>query len=506
MLTELAGGFATLFQPLTFLYLVGGFLLGLFFGTIPGLTATLAIALLLPFTFGMEITSALVMVMGIYMAGIYSGSVTGITINIPGAPSGVITTIEGHPLMKKGQGAKALGLDAFSSTVGGAVGALLLMLIAPPMAELALLFQTADKFSLVLLAIITVTIVSPGSIWKSIVATTLGLMMATVGMDPMVPQGRFHFGSPYLIEGVGLLPAVIGLFAVCELLSQAERGSSQPQLGDATKQLSARRRDFMPTLKEIRDIGFMTYLKSSLIGTVIGVLPGGGASMASFIAYGEAKRVSKHPEEYGHGSHEGLAASEASNNAMCGGAIIPLLTLGIPGDAVTAIIFGVLLIHGLVPGPELIGAHFDIIAPMFAALFVASIFVFISVLLFGPYYLKIASLNRAILYTFIAMISMVGTYASAFSIFQMWVALLIGTFAYILRTQGYPVIPMLMGVILGPYLEEYLRRALIVGELNPAIFFTRPISLSLLILTGVFIYFLRIRRVAALKSEANEGN
>lgn len=228
--------------------------------------------------------------------------------------------------------------------------------------------------------------------------------------------------------------------------------------------------------------------------------------MASFIAYAEAKRVSKHPEEYGHGSHEGLAASEASNNAMCGGAVIPLLTLGIPGDAVTAIIFGVLLIHGLVPGPELIGSHFDIIAPMFAALFVAAIFIFISVLLFGPYYLKIAFLNRAVLYAFIAMISMVGTYASAFSVFQMWVALLIGTFAYILRTQGYPVIPMLMGVILGPYLEEYLRRALIVGKLNPAIFFTRPISLSLLILAGIFIYFLRIRRVTALKPGPNEGN
>ncbi len=228
--------------------------------------------------------------------------------------------------------------------------------------------------------------------------------------------------------------------------------------------------------------------------------------MASFIAYAEAKRVSKHPEEYGHGSHEGLAASEASNNAMCGGAVIPLLTLGIPGDAVTAIIFGVLLIHGLVPGPELIGSHFDVIAPMFAALFVAAIFIFISVLLFGPYYLKIAFLNRAVLYAFIAMISMVGTYASAFSVFQMWVALLIGTFAYILRTQGYPVIPMLMGVILGPYLEEYLRRALIVGKLNPAIFFTRPISLSLLILAGIFIYFLRIRRVTALKPGPNEGN
>lgn len=491
MMGEIVSGFAALLQLDTFLSLVGGFLLGLIFGSIPGLTATLAIALLLPFTFAMEITNALVMVMGIFMAGIYAGSITGIIVNIPGAPSGAITAIEGHVLMKRGHGAKALGLDAFASTVGGMIGALVLMFIAVPMSQFGLLFQTPDKFSLVLLAVVMVVVVASGSIWKSIVSVTLGLMIATVGFDNMVARGRFDFGSPELIEGVQLLPAVIGLFAISELFYQ----SGIPARGEVInpEQFKTRRRQFVPTLSDIRAIGILTYIKSSVIGVLIGMLPGGGASMASFVAYAEAKRVSREPEKYGNGSHEGLAAAEAANNAMCGGAVVPLLTLGIPGDSVTAIIFGVLLIHGLVPGPGLLVNNMDVIAPMFAALFVAATFVFLSVLAFGPYYIWLARMNRAVLYAFIAMIAMVGTYASSFSIFQMWVALFIGLFAYVLRLMGYPIVPMLMGIILGPYLEEYLRRSLITNDLSPVVFFTSPISLSLLILTGIFIYFLRIR-------------
>ena len=494
---ELFGGFSTLFTAWPFLYLVAGFLMGLIFGAIPGLTATLAIALLLPFTFGMEVTHALIMVMGIYMAGIYAGSITGITVNIPGAPSGAITSIDGHALMKKGEGAQALSLDAFASAIGGMIGAVTLMLLAQPISDLALLLQTPDKFGLVVLAVITVTIVARGSLWKAIIATTLGLMISTIGIDPMMPQGRFDFGSFYLIEGISLLPAVIGLFAICELLSQGAL-PARAALGQIVGQVpKLRHRDFIPDFRVIRQIGAFTYVKSSIIGVLIGMLPGGGASMASFISYAEAKRASKTPEEFGTGSHEGLAASESANNAMCGGAIIPLLTLGIPGDAVTAIIFGVLLLHGLVPGPGLLDNHAATIAPMFAALFVASLFVMASVLIFGPFYLRLARINRGALYAFIAMVSMVGVYASSFSAFQMWMALAIGAFAFALRRFGYPIVPMLMGVILGPYLEEFLRRSLIVSKGDPMIFLTSPGCAIFLALTLVFIWLLRIRPARA---------
>ena len=497
---ELLGGFATLFTPGPFLHLIGGFLMGLIFGAIPGLTATLAIALLLPFTFGMEVTEALIMVMGIYMAGIYAGSITGITVNIPGAPSGAITSIDGHALMKQGHGAQALSLDAFASSVGGMIGAAVLMLLAMPISDLALLLQTPDKFGLVLLAVVTVTIVARGSLWRAIIAMTAGLMISTVGIDPMVPQGRFDFDSFYLVQGVALLPAVIGLFAVSELLYQASL-PARAAMGEAVARLpKLRNRDFIPDFKMIRDIGPVTYVKSSVIGVLIGMLPGGGASMASFIAYAEAKRSAKRPDEFGQGSHEGLAASESANNAMCGGAVIPLLTLGIPGDAVTAIIFGVLLIHGLVPGPGLLENNAAEIAPMFAALFVASILVMVSVLAFGPFYLRLARINRGVLYAFIAMISMVGVYASSYSAFQMWVALAIGLFAFSLRRFGYPVVPMLMGVILGPYLEEFLRRSLIVSKGDPLIFLTSPGSAVFLALTLVFVWLLRIRPARAKRA------
>ncbi|MBE9640175.1 tripartite tricarboxylate transporter permease [Salipiger mangrovisoli] len=502
MAAQIVDGFLMLLHPVTFLYLIGGFLLGLLFGAIPGLTATLAIALLLPFTFSMDVADALVMVAGIYMAGLYAGSITGITLNIPGAPSGAITTVDGHALMKRGEGAQALGMSAFASTIGGLTGVVILIALAKPVSSVALLFQTPDKFSLVLLAIVTVTIVSQGSLLKSATAMAIGLMIATVGIDPMLPEGRFDFGSYNLIEGVNLLPAVIGLFAVCELIAQAGMPARLSQAQAVADLPAPRRRDFLPSRARIREVGLFAMLRSSVLGVLIGMLPGGGASMASFIAYAEAKRSAKKPEEFGKGSYEGLSASEAANNGVCGGAIIPLLTMGIPGDAVTAIIFGVLLLHGLVPGPTLLSDNFMVVSPMFAALFVASLLIFVSVLLFGPVYLRLSRINRGVLYAFIGMISMVGVYASTFSIFQMWVALAIGVLAMLLRVCGYPVVPALMGVILGPYFEEFLRRSLIVSKGDPSIFVTSPISLVLLLLTLGFIWMLRIGPARKAKAGA----
>lgn len=502
MIGQLSDGFLALAQPLTFLHLVGGFLLGLFFGAIPGLTATLAIALLLPFTFGMDVADALVMVAGIYMAGIYSGSITGITLNIPGAPSGAITTLDGHALMRRGEGTQALGMSALASGIGGLVGVIILIALAQPVSALALQFQTPDKFSLVLLAVVTVTIVASGPLIKAMMAMALGLMISTVGIDPMVPVGRFDFGSYHLVEGISLLPAVIGLFAVCELIAQSSIPAAVGKAVAVAATERPRRRDFLPSRAKIREVGFFTFLKSAIIGVLIGMLPGGGASMASFIAYAEAKRGSRKPEAFGEGSYEGLAASESANNAMCGGAVIPLLTMGIPGDAVTAIIFGVLLIHGLVPGPALLAGNFHVIAPMFAALFVASIFVFLSVLAFGPLYLRLSQINRGFLYAFIAMISMVGVYASSYSFFQMWMALAIGVLAFLLRRFGYPVVPTLMGIILGPFLEEFLRRSLIVSEGDPTIFLRSPASVVLLALTVLFVWLLRVRPALRTRAQA----
>ena len=502
MFNEIVSGFSNLFHIGTFFNLILGFLLGLLFGAIPGLTATLAIALLLPFTFGLGINNALVMVMGIYMAGIYSGSITATTINIPGAPAAAMTAIEGYPMMKRGEGAKALAHGSFGSFVGGTLGAIILIFVAPLVMKVSLLIQTPDRFSLVLLAILTVSVVHGGSITKGIISSVIGLMFKTVGMDPMVPLGRFHFGSPYLIEGVRLIPAVIGIFALSELFIQIDQKAGKEKIllmNNLGKKIS--RFDFIPRWSDIKQIGIITYIKSALIGLFVGVLPGGGASMASFISYAEAKRTTKYPEKYGKGFIEGIAASETANNAMCGGALIPLLTLGIPGDTVTAIIFGVLLIQGLFPGPQLFIEAGDVVFTMFAALLFSPILIMLTTFMFGPYYLKIADFNKAILFPFIGIIALAGTYISEYSIFQMWMALLMGIIAFFLRKNDYPIVPMLMGIILGGYLEEFLRRSLIISELNPIIFITRPFSLGFLLMGVIFVYFLGIRKPLSKKIE-----
>lgn len=501
MFNEIVNGFGTLFQPAIFFNLVLGFLLGLFFGAVPGLTATLAIALLLPFTFGMDVAKALVMVMGIYMGGIYGGGITAITVNIPGAPAAAMTGLEGYPMMKRGEGAKALAHGAFSSFVGGTIGAIILIFLAPIVVKIVFFIQTPERFSLVLLAIVTVSVVSRGSIVKGIISSIIGLMFATVGIDPMVPYGRFYFGSPYLIQGVRLIPAVIGIFALSELFIQIEKVENEKVLLPNHFKNNIPRIRFLPRWSEIKEIGIINYIKSALIGVFVGMLPGGGASMAAFISYAEAKRSSKHPEKYGKGCIEGLAAAETANNAVCGGALIPLLTLGIPGDAVTAIIFGVLLIQGLVPGPQLLIKSADVIMPMFIALLFSPLLILLSVFMFGQYYLKIVSFNKAFLYSFIAIIAFVGVYASEYSIFQMIVALVIGMIAFALRKNDYPIVPMLMGIILGPYLEEFLRRSLIISDLSVLIFVTRPISLAFLITAVIFVYFLGIKPLRKEKSD-----
>ena len=485
-------GFAALMDPQLILYLSIGFIVGVFFGAVPGLTSMLAIVLLLPMTYSMSMIPALVMCMGIYMAGIYAGSITATTINIPGAPSAIMTAIEGHALMKKGEGARAIGHASIGSAIGGTIGALLLILVSPLAVKLALLVRTPGKFSLVLFALVVICLIDRKNWVKASIATILGLMITTVGMDAVEPIARFTFGTVSLMEGVELVPLIIGAFAISELMVQSEVSNAEyKKITSVSVGGKIRRRDFFPAFKEFKEIGVWRYLKSSIIGYFIGVLPGAGASMAGFVSYAEAKRSSKHPEEYGQGSAEGIACVESANNAMCGGALVPMLSFGIPGDGTTAIILGVLMVYGLIPGPDLLTKQMSVIAPMYAALLVSALVLIpLSLFLFGPYYVKIVKINRLVLYSSIALISIMGAYSSTYSVFQMVLALGIGIFMYALRKQKYPSVPFILAAILGPMLEEYLRRTLSISQHNPLIFFTSLDSLFFLILTVLFIIFL----------------
>ncbi|RCW44394.1 tripartite tricarboxylate transporter permease [Halanaerobium sp. MA284_MarDTE_T2] len=497
-------GFFVLLNPVIFIHLVLGFLIGTFFGAVPGLTSCLAIALLLPITYSMDTTAALVMCMSIFMSGIYSGSITATTINIPGAPSGMMTAIEGYPLMKKGEGAKALGHAAFASMVGGAIGSILLIIFVPVAAQVSLLIKTPGKFSLIFFALVVIILAQRGkSFSKGALATLFGILIGTIGIDLMEPVARLTFGVTKLTGGVQLMPVIIGTFAISELLLQSETGDKKiAEIEDES--IKIYRKDFIPTFKEIREIGVWKYLKSSLIGFFTGVLPGAGGSMAAFVSYAEAIRSSKHPEKFGGESIEGIACAEAANNGMCGGALVPMLTFGIPGDATSAIVLGVLIINGLNPGPQLLENQFHLIAPMFAALFISAIVLLpLTLYIFGPYYMKIVSINKGVLYSSIAAISMVGGYVSTYSVFQMGLTLLFGVFAYFLRKNNYPTVSFLLGYILGGMMEEFFRRALNLSHGNIMIFFTEWDSIIFLVLTVIFMYFLLFKKTPLASEEVS---
>ncbi|WP_316858604.1 tripartite tricarboxylate transporter permease [uncultured Cohaesibacter sp.] len=499
------GGFAELLDPTVFLFMVSGFLIGTFFGAMPGLTSVLAVALLLPITYSIDVIPALVMCAAIFMAGMYSGSITATTINIPGAPSSMMTAIEGNILMKRGKGANALGHAALGSMVGGSIGALGLMLFMPLAAKLALLIRTPGKFSLVLFALVVIIIVDKRHIAKGVVAAFLGVMLATIGIDVLQPIPRFTFGTEMLVEGIDIMPIVIGAFAISEVLTQAQSWDlSLAETLNASKGMKILRRDFIPKWAEIKEIGVFTYLRSALIGFGIGMLPGAGGSMAAFVSYATARGVSKQPEKYGNGSQEGIAAAESGNNSMCGGAFVPMLMFGIPGDPTTAVVLGVLIINGLQPGPRLLVQQASLIAPMFAALFVSALILIpLSLFLFGPYFVKIVSLPKGLLYSSIAVVALVGSYVATYSVFQMTLALMFGILAYVMRNQGYSTVSLLLGFILGPDLETYFRRALSMSDGNPMVFLTSLDSLFFLLLTLVFVYFILFRKEKAATAESS---
>lgn len=503
---QILAGTTVVFQPLSLMYLSIGFFIGIIFGALPGLTSMLAIVLLLPMTYTMPMTYALIMCMGVYMSGIYSGSITAVTINIPGAPSALMTCMEGYPMMRKGLGAKAIGHATIGSAIGGSIGALLLIFVSPLAVSLALKIRTPGKFSLILFALVVIVIVEKKRM-KAILTMAFGIMLATVGMDPLKSVSRFTFGIPNLIEGIDLTTLIIGAFAISELFDQAMVNNAEyKKLTSAANSVKFKRREFFPTFKEMKEVGWKTYLKSSLIGYIIGVLPGAGASMAAFVSYVEAKRVSKHPERFGTGAIDGLVAAETANNAMCGGAMVPMLSLGIPGDGTTAIILGVLMVYGVVPGPDLLVKQMHVMAPMYMALLIsAAVLLPLSLFLFGPYYLKIVRINRLVLYSSIALIAILGVFAATYSAFQMGLALVIGVVMYFFKRQGYPNVPFILAVILGPLAEQYLRTTMTISSGNPLIFITHFDSLFFLLLTVAFAILLpRANRRAEVMEKKSE--
>ncbi len=477
--SELLNGFSVIagFGPL--LIILAGVMMGILVGVLPGLSPAMGVALLVPFSYGMSPLNAMILLVAVYSAANYGGTITAIAINTPGTPSAIVSTFDGYPLTKQGKPGRALGASVMASVVGGFMGTIILVFFSVPLAKAALTFGPPEYFALAIFGLTIISSLSTGNYIKAFIATLIGLLLNTIGMDPFTGYLRFTFGFAELADGFSFIPALIGLFALSEIFLSIERSVTTKEV---LKKVSGR----MPRLKEMWRIKRIV-LQSSFIGTVIGVVPGAGATIAAFIAYNEAKRSSKNKEEFGKGALEGVAASGAATSGSVGGALVPLLTLGIPGSAATAVLIGALMLHGLTPGPELFKDKSTIVFGIFASLFVAYFFMLFLGIIGNQLWIKIISAPKALLNPAILAIAFIGSYAVGNSMFDVWACLGFGVLGWLLRRYDFPTAPVILGLILGFLAETNFRRALLMGD--GKIFFERPISLIMLILAALSLFW-----------------
>jgi len=473
-----AGLSRTLQPDVLFLLFLGTFV-GLVFGVIPGLSATIGIAILTPFTFRMGTEASFALLLGVYCGSSFGGSISAILANIPGTIAAVMTVQDGYPMAQNGQAGRAIGLATVSSFIGGIISVVALALFAPIIATWALQFSAQEYFAVTLFGISVIAYVSTGTMLKGFISAVIGLLLATVGMDPTTAFPRFTFDTAELLGGLPLIPLIVGVFGFAEVLRMAEQ------------ELSGHRRvtevgKVIPSFGEIGRM-FSTLFRGSFIGVLIGAVPAAGGSIASIISYGIEKRISSHPGTFGKGEPRGIVAPESANNATTGGAMIPMLTLGIPGDLVTALLIGALVIHGLFPGPLLFKNNPEVVSSIFISLLLSNCIFLVLGLLGAKYFAKLITLPRNVLITLILGVSVVGTYSIQNSVFDVWVYLFGGIAGFLLTKMGIPVAPLVIGVILGPMLESFFRQGLILAYGNPMLFFTRPIAATFLVLTGLLM-------------------
>ncbi len=494
IITHLVQGFGFVLGIKPLLFITMGVIMGIMAGAMPGLSPSMGVALLVPFTYAMSPTLALILLVSIYISANYGGSITAVTINAPGTPSAVVTSFDGYPLTKQGKPGMGLGVSLVASTIGGFVGTIILILFSVQLAKIAVKFHPAEYFALAIFGLTTVATLGGRNWIKAFLMAILGLLLNTIGIDPISGVSRFTFGSVHLYDGFSLIPALIGLFALSEVFKQLEERNFK------TKKIK---------LEKTQWPGFIDYwklkltiLRSSLIGTLIGIFPGAGATIASFISYDIAKRSSKEPEKFGKGSLEGVAAAEAANSSSVGGALVPLLTLGIPGSASTAVLIGALMIHDLTPGPQLFHNRPEIIYGLFASLLIANVVMLVLGLFGSKIWVKVTAIPKKILYPLIFTVSIIGSFAVRYSFFDVIACLGFGLTGWILRRNNYPVAPIVLGLVLGNIAETNFRRAVMMG--NYSIFFKRPVSLILLILAMVSFIWPIVRTKIYSKKELSK--
>ncbi len=496
VLNGLGQGFSVALQPMNLLWCLVGCFLGTIVGILPGLGPAATIALLLPLTYGMDPTGGIIMLCGIYFGAKYGGSTTSILLNIPGEASSVVTCLDGYQMARNGRAGAALGISAIASFIAGTFGIVALTVMAPPIASFALRFSSPEYFALMVLGLSLVVVLGGSSLIKALLALLVGLWLTSIGTDLFTSQSRFTFGSSFLISGIDFMIVAIGVFAIAGVMESIQAGEENTPLP-----VPSSLRELLPSMEELKACRF-AFANGSIVGFLVGVLPGAGSSIASFIAYGIEKSVSKHPEKFGTGVPEGVAAPEGANNADSGGALVPLLTLGIPGGGTTAILLSALVLWGVKPGPLMMIESPQVFWGLVASLYIGNIVLLVLNLPLVPVFAQILRIPLYVLFPIIFGLSLVGAYSVSDNIMNLALLAGFGLVGYVMAKFNFPTAPLILGFVLGDAMERAVRQSLTMSQGDPTILVERPISAvmlgfaALILMAPPLMAALRRRRLA----------
>ncbi|MCL1999816.1 MAG: tripartite tricarboxylate transporter permease [Planctomycetes bacterium] len=474
--------------PANLCLIVIGVMWGLVFGMIPGLTATLAVVVLIPLTYGMNSVWGISMLIGIYVGGVSGGLISAVLIGMPGTPSSIVTCFDGFPMAKKGLGEKALGIGITANMVGTLFGWFFLITLAPEIARFALRFGPFEMVAVILFGLTAVIGLSGDSMIKGLIMTMFGLLVSTIGLDPTYAMPRNTFGTEFLMSGISAVPAMIGLFVISQVFIEAENLSvkfivPKPERVERTF-----------TMQEFKE-SIPNFIRSGFTGLLIGILPGIGGALSNLVAYDQAKKASKHPETFGTGNIQGIIAPETANNAAIGGALIPMLSLGIPGDAVTAVLLGGLMLHGLAPGPLLIRENPEIVYGVFSSLFLATLAMYFIMMGGRRIFPTLLHIQKSYLLPIVLAAGIVGCYNLQYSLSDVWISIIFGIIGFFLIKHKFPLTPIVITLVLGQMLEENLRLGLLTSNSSILPLFTRPISLVFVLASAASVFLPLIKRM-----------
>ncbi len=499
ILAQLMHGFQVATTPMNLLFCFIGVLIGTLIGVLPGIGPPAALSLLLPVTFHVPSVSAVILLAGIMYGAMYGGSTTSILVNIPGEAASVVTCLDGYQMAMNGRAGAALGISAFGSFIAGTASLFFLVFLAPVLAEFALRFGPPEYFSLMILGLSILVYLARGSIVNALIMVCLGLMIGTVGLDPMSGTARFNYGITALMDGIGLVQIVIGLFGVSEVLLNVERTFRQEVLKTRIRGLLPNREEWR---RSIWPIG-----RGTIIGFFMGIIPGMSVAIPTFISYTLEKKLSRDPDRFGTGMIEGVAGPESANNAASSGTMVPMLSLGIPTGAATALLLGALMIHGLRPGPLLITESPDVFWGLIASLYVGNVMLLVLNLPLIPLWVKILRIPYHYLFPLILLFCVIGAYTVNNNAYDILIMVIFGVIGYGMKKLDYEAAPLVLALVLGPIMENAVRRSLVISEGDPTVFFTRPISAFFLVLGLLILFsplFLKKKRVRAELRAGNE--